>query len=87
MSKQVWVCETCGKLWETQPDAVACEVKHPAASTFTVKAVIYAKSDWRDRTFETWPERICITSETAKAKQFEYCYATYKLDHVGPKGC
>lgn len=87
MSKQVWICETCGKLWETHDQANSCEVRHPAQSTFRIKAVRFIPSDWTSRELEKWPKSVTLVSDTLTADKWEFDYAKYELKQIGPKGC
>lgn len=82
MSKQVWICEKCQSLWQDEEAAKRCEQLH--AEPIAVKGLLWPKYAYgRDRRFpETIQVKIGVQSLSSN---FDWDYAIYTLEHIGPK--
>lgn len=77
MPKQTWVCELCSSLWPAEEQARCCESSHKVPVSFKVLR-------WCDRGGNrAFPLVIKVKLDL----DYECNYATYKLDHIGPRGC
>lgn len=85
MSKQVWICEDCLKLWKDEKSAKACEARHPKINVMAIKAIIFDPSEYQTEYLDYWPKRITILNKGVPHMARDL--ATYELKQIGPKGC
>lgn len=87
MPKQVWICETCQRLWQDRDAAKDCESRHSKLDELSIKSAIYRPNDWTRSSMKDIPDEIIIEIHRRKGPLDGWNYVTYKIDHVGPKGC
>ena len=85
MSRQVWLCGTCGGQFDTEAEADNCATDHPDPNKFKISRVNWMPV--RDASGHTYPEARRVPHRiTIKLSDQMGDFASYKLDHVGMKG-
>jgi len=82
MPSNIWKCDTCAATYVEEQQAASCESNHDGPEAFQVVGVNYTPRPPAYRTSLHLPDTLQVRFGGLGA----YNTATYRLEHVGPKG-